>query len=122
MCAIDYCDNYFDLCSTSERKARKPHVCSECYRQIMSGEKYFYTTYLSEGAWEINKCCRHCNVGREWLNKHCGGFLFHGLFEDLSEHFEASYKVDNLEEIFAGVKCKWNSLSGELLGVPSAVS
>lgn len=119
MCRIDDCEpcTWF---GTEYRKARKDHVCAECYRAITKGEVYAASSYISDGGFSTNKACAHCDASREWLNKHCGGWVTEGLMEELEEHFEEGYKEDRLARLIVGIKRKWVKFSGSgLMQIPT---
>lgn len=117
MCMIDYGETC-DVFATIKRKSRKDYICAECGRQINKGEIYEYSSFLYEGLWTSVKCCDHCSHAREWLQKHCGGWLTEGLLIDLEEHFLEGYKVDGLGRLIVGIKRRWKNFSDGLLPLP----
>lgn len=58
-----------DFASTTTRKARKRHVCEECFRSIDPGETYHRTAGSWEGDFFTNIACAHCHVFRKWIDK-----------------------------------------------------
>ena len=46
-------------------KARKPHACSECGREITVGETHQYIKGLWDGRWSTFRTCEHCAAARE---------------------------------------------------------
>jgi len=44
------------------RTARKPHVCSSCYSDILAKSKYFDIRGLWDGRWDSYKRCESCNA------------------------------------------------------------
>jgi hypothetical protein len=83
---IDDADGYSQLYHAGWRKARKPHRCGECYRQIERGEVYHYAGGMFDGEFWDGKQCSHCNAAAQLLVRECGGFLHAGVVEDLEEH------------------------------------
>ena len=85
MCMIDDCEpnEFFD---SKKPVAAKEHICCECGRTITKGERYHYAVGKSDGSLWTAKQCAHCNNAAKLLSKHCGGFLYGGVYEDLSEH------------------------------------
>lgn len=82
---------YDEGCSTEfysaiTRKARKPHKCAECGREIQCGESYQHVSAKWEGDLSTVKTCAHCEVLQKWLLKECGGFLHPAVVEDAEEH------------------------------------
>jgi hypothetical protein len=120
MCAIDDSD-HADFVSEVTRKARKEHTCSECFRTIIPGETYFVAAIGSEGSVRTNKRCSHCNVAAGWLEKHCGGWCYGGIREDLEEHWDNDYRADGLQRILIGIRRQWKTFQGEGL-LPCSVT
>lgn len=106
MCQIDQCDPCAFF-TTVTPKARRTHRCAECGRTIEPGEIYHRTSYGRDGSVETNKACSHCGAAREWLNKHCGGWVTEALNEDLHEHWNEGYRVDSLGRLLVGMRNKW---------------
>jgi len=123
MCMIDGCDEYYDSWSVKSVKARKPHVCKECGREIAIGETYTRESYLIRGdGWGSVPHCSHCDVACQWLRAECGGWLTHGVYEDIAEH---AYEYDRhparyaLYRLKAGMRRKWKRFDGAgLLPIP----
>lgn len=119
-----------DPCSfwdESQRKARKTHKCSECGRAIEAGEVYRYCRWVLEGQWDTSKMCGHCEVAAEWLRKNCGGFLIHGIHEDIREHVdEYAYLgwpyLAGLGRLDIGIRRDWKirrgPRAGQLMAIP----
>lgn len=88
MCMIDDCDGPFDVYLSEERQARKQWLCDECGAPIPPGTAYRYAKGLFDGRWEQYHTCLVCYTGPcAWLIEQCGGFLHHGVQEDLGEHW-----------------------------------
>lgn len=85
--------------NTKERVARKPHACSECGREISSGEPYRYVSAMWDGDWRPHSIytCAHCAVSQDWLLRECDGFLHEAVLEDLREHIIGAAGVFNAE-------------------------
>lgn len=45
------------------RKARKPHACTHCKREISKGDKYEYASGVEDGEFFENKVCFRCIYG-----------------------------------------------------------
>lgn len=86
MCLIDDADGMVLHFDSGVRKARQTHVCGECRRTIVRGEKYHFYTGKWEGEVVTYKWCLHCQVGVDWLNANCSGWVFGRVLEDLQEH------------------------------------
>lgn len=108
MCMIEDSEP-LDFCRTITRTARKGHVCSECGRTINSKERYTYSSFGKDGGMGINKRCLHCDVAANWLSRHCGGYAFDSIKEDLIEHYDSGYRKDGLQKILIGMNRKWQS-------------
>lgn len=89
MCMADDADRV-TLLSSSEPKARKEYRCGECSRTIKVGETYQSDRYIFDGDFSVHRTCLQCMVCRKWLQKECRGWLYGGIYEDLSEHFHAA--------------------------------
>lgn len=68
------------------RRARTTHICTECCRAILPGEKYEYTCGLWEGRFSTTKTCADCLSIRD--NMFCAGWCYGCLLEDLRIHVE----------------------------------
>jgi hypothetical protein len=89
MCMADYADNEGGVSLGSEtRKARKIHRCNDCSRNIAIGEAYHVGKWACDGTVETFRMCAHCRVAADWLTENCGGYLWGGILEDISEHVE----------------------------------
>lgn len=89
-CACMYgnwdCDNDFE----SQRwvRARKPHKCCECGREINVGERHEVFVARSEGQFFSKRTCAECQDVRESL--YCnGGWIFGALWSDVEEQIFA---------------------------------
>ena len=112
-----------DFCLQKVRSARKTHTCSECRRTIQVGEKYTHSSYGVEGIVQVNKTCSHCEIAGQWLQKHCGGYCFGQIQEELQEHYSDGYREDNLRELLVGVHRGWKAFdSDRLLPLPAGVA
>jgi hypothetical protein len=119
MCRIDDGGEFTAFSSAVERRARKPHFCSECSRVIQSGEIYRYASGMfhgGDGFWDAKQCA-HCRVAAEWLRTNCRGFVCHEVIEDFAEH--ATGRLDMLR-IVVGAKRRWCAfLAAGLMPVPA---
>ena len=73
MCVIDT-DEYCTVWNETERKARKPHKCSCCRRQIRPGETYMTHFSIFEGVCIDGKCCADCEKDRQEFAAAHGGY------------------------------------------------
>jgi hypothetical protein len=66
-----------------------------------------------------NKTCQHCQFAAQWLQKHCGGYCFGGMREELEEHYSEGYREDSLPRLLIGIRRGWKAFRGDgLLLVP----
>ena len=118
MCMIDEAEP-LDFCCTKIRTARIPHICDECDRQIHPKERYTYSTFGLDGNIGANKRCSHCEIPAQWLIKHCDGYYFDSIKDELEGHYSEGYRKDGLSRLLIGVRRKWQAFSGGgLLSVP----
>jgi len=112
MCMIDYADAN-EFCSESWRSAAKKHACGECGREIGAGETYLRAAGKSDGEMYQAKMCAHCHAGARLLQRHCGGYLFGGVYEDLKEHVsEALPWSMQAARLVVGMRRKWRRFNG----------
>lgn len=83
------------------RKARKDHVCSQCFLRIPKLYKYKYSSGLWDGSFYTDK--QHVECHRSWvkLNSHSSGEMydlydFHGDGIDFEAHKREIKKVYSL--------------------------
>jgi hypothetical protein len=93
--------------------ACKKHKCSECSREINPGEKYTRTAIGIEGTVQTNKMCCHCKIAAQWLIKHCGGWCYGSIKEELTLHYDQQFREDNLQKLLIGINRKWKAFQGE---------
>lgn len=106
------------------RTTRKERKCGECYRPIAIGERYQYAAGLGYDwdRWESFVTCEHCAAGPcSWLIGECSGYLFHGVYDDLTEHWneEPDYRQPSLGRLIVGMRRKWRRRDGSLMAVPA---
>jgi hypothetical protein len=117
MCSIDDAEDW-QFGNIEQRRARKPHRCIECGREIAAGELYQYARgYFYDGGWCTYRSCLNCDAARTWLVVQCGGSLFHGLGEELQEHWDYSteYRSVWLARAIVGMRRKWRTRRGALM-------
>jgi hypothetical protein len=109
--------------------ARKQHRCDECGRPIECGERYQYVFAIWEGSPGAYHTCQHCLVAQDWLRAECGGWLFEGVEEDISEHVMGAGAVFDAvrgygsgpARLVVGIRRKWRRFDGAgLMPIPSA--
>ncbi len=81
-------DGDSEFCKTEIRKARKPHICSECNKQIVPGEKYEHAGGKSDGdLWSFDTCVVCAEIAETF---YCEGRLFGGmLWEQMNDVMES---------------------------------
>ena len=122
MCSIDYCDDRPSVYQEARRVARLQHICGECDRAIIAGETYRFAKMLFDGRWWEYKTCEHCCVGQDWLTQNCGGYMFHGLSEEMEEHMEEyPFLLLSMGRIRLGIRRKWRRFKdGTLMRLPTS--
>lgn len=113
MCLIDDGDGYVTVLSAARRRARKAHRCTECQRTIGVVEQYQHEATIFDGDFEVHRICAHCMRVRAWLDRNCGGWLYGGLWEDISEHDEIRARI-----LADGMRRKWTRRDGTLWSIP----
>lgn len=83
VCISGY-DGDGEFCKIVQRKARKPHTCSECGKIISIGDKYEHATGKSDGyMWAFDTCLICAEIAETF---YCDGRLFGGmLWEEMEE-------------------------------------
>lgn len=121
MCAIDNSDYTFQFYTTLRPvRARKPHRCDECSRNIAAGETYYYAFGVFGGHGEGYHICAHCCVAVAWLQRNCGGFLHGGVQDDIEEHFrEAGFWP--VGRYVVGMLRRWQRRDGSMMRMPPQV-
>lgn len=107
MCMIDGAEGS-EFGGHVHHKARKPHWCEECGREISCGERYRYASGKACGYFWTSKMCEHCEVAAAWLIKNCRGFVYAGVIEDLQEHAEQQF---GMLRLVVGAKRQWRSFA-----------
>ena len=69
--------------SSTWPKARKPHKCCECRREIAPGEKYERTVGKWDGQMDTYLTCSECVEIRQQFC--CDGWLYGDLWEQMQE-------------------------------------
>lgn len=81
-------EGYCEFIHIEDRKARKPHKCCECRKQILPGEKYEHARGKYEGDMWTADTCLICREIAEAF--YCDGRRFGGeLWDDMEYGFEA---------------------------------
>lgn len=118
MCRWEDCDTA-RVSNTTTRKAAKPHVCTDCFRQIEKGESYRYTFMILEEGPMTFRLCQHCQVGAAWLTRECRGYVYEQIREELEEHAQEYPDIAaGLAPLIEGMRTKWAGPDG-LLPVPA---
>lgn len=87
-----YCEDFDrpSVVSTTIRKARKPHKCCECDKEIHKGQRYQFISGLWDGEWDSYKTCLPCASIR---NQYCPhGAIFGNLVVVVFECLEFDYR------------------------------
>ncbi len=102
-CSIDNDDGEsVEVSTQSNPRARKDCQCSECYRVIVKGEKYWYTRYLFEGDWGTHRVCSDCkSVAKAMF---CGGVSMGIMWEEIGYAFQENPELPNAECMMAMTK------------------
>jgi len=81
-------EGYCEFFHVEVRKARKPHKCCECGKQILPGEKYEHVRGKHDGEMRTADTCLICREIAEAF--YCDGRMFGGELWDAMEYgFEA---------------------------------
>lgn len=114
MCMVDYADHP-EFYSHSVRKAKKSHICDECGREILPGERYDYASGKADGEMWFAKTCIHCTAVSEWLRVVCGGVCHHAVYDDLKEHRdEEGYNPRWISIALSGMRKRWRRADGTM--------
>ena len=77
------CDT-LELYQEKDRKARKTHKCTECFREIVKGEVYRECSGMCDGYFSRYKICSDC---ASLLDAYfCEGVTFEEMWDDMREH------------------------------------
>ena len=106
MCMVEGCDEMASVWQESTRKARKPHKCIECGREIAVGERYVYLWAKGADGPFTGKWCLQCDVAKEWLWKNCSGSILSAVREDIGQHVEEYQRMD-LARLYVGMRRRW---------------
>jgi hypothetical protein len=105
-------DGHTEFCTQVKRKARKPHICSECKKQIAVGETYEHAAGKSEGEmWAFNTCLICSEIAETF---YCEGRLFGGmLWEEMREVAFPAFTTGYLDRLTTAaakqeVTQRWN--------------
>lgn len=101
--------------------ARKPHRCSECGRQIPSGEAYRRQVTLGDGPPTATTECLHCEAAWDWLWRHRSELRYY-----CDDNVTGNLGIYLAEEdgvpprIQAGYRLRW-TVNGKVLPVDHCV-
>lgn len=119
---IDYGDGIATVLHSRHQRARLRHLCTECRRSIEPGETYLAERTVFDGTARSHKVCAHCQRVRDYLMDHCGGWMYGGLHEDISDHHYSSTSNDaetrNVRLLTLGMHAGWRRTDGSLWPVP----
>ena len=85
-CDFDFTWKFF---TEDWRKCRKPRRCSECWREIVPGERYCYSTGKGDGQiWAFNTCS-HCDAATRYIKavSACWCYVLGGRWDE-NDDFE----------------------------------
>jgi len=82
-CACVWVDNEGgpEFMKTTTPIARKEHLCSECRRDILKGEKYRIDRGVWDGEFSSHKICLDCLSLREEF--FCDGWTYEHIWDDM---------------------------------------
>lgn len=109
---------YFTTPTT--QKARKPHVCSNCWRKIDPGESYYRTRGFDGGdAWTFKQCA-HCESVTKLYDPRDSDDM-------ISVDGHLCWAEDRPRDwaearAMIGFKAQWRYLSGRLMPIPGGES
>lgn len=107
MCLIEAADESLQILGSTNPKARKNHLCTECSRRIEVGEIYLSEATLnSDNEMVVYKTCAHCQIVRQWLQRNCSGWVYAGLLEDMQDHAQMSFTAARLAY---GISNRWRT-------------
>lgn len=118
MCMVDFSDGTITVLHERYPTARIAHKCNECNRAISPGEKYMVERYVFDGDAKTHKTCAHCCVVRQWLASECGGWMYGGLHEDISEHGDDPHYGVGVKMLSVGMDRKWKRRDGRPWPIP----
>lgn len=74
-------------------KARKPHRCDECCREIRTGEQYLYAFGVWDGYASSWHTCSHCREIQKFvsINIPCFCWTYGNMLEDAEEAISEAY-------------------------------
>lgn len=112
------CGRFYYSSTGGYPKAKKPHKCKECRREIKPGERYLYEFFIStDGDPMTHKTCSHCNSARKLIMDKCRGFIYGEIFSDLIQHSHTDWGFYALR-LAVGMRRKWERFDGNgLMGV-----
>lgn len=121
MCMVGEADECWLVYRARAVCARVAHQCGECHRQVSPGETYHYAFGVSRDGASAYQTCAHCAAAASWLEAHCGGWLHHGIEEDLEEHrFDLVPERAFLLRAIVGIRRRWRRFDGDgLMPVPN---
>lgn len=61
---------YADVYYAEVRRARKPHICNDCYEKIQPGELYLYISGIGDDGPFTAKVCGACELTRLRMSFH----------------------------------------------------
>lgn len=81
-CILSEADGYCDFCTVEVRKARKPHRCCECDKEIQIGERYEHARGKFDGdMWSSDTCLICAEIADAF---YCNGRMYGGgLWEEM---------------------------------------
>lgn len=119
MCRVDYCEDDVFCLSDNTPVARKGHHCGDCGREIVPGERYRVSGWISDGQITRCKMCAHCEAAAEWLRVTCNGWVWTQIGEELREHIEEEPMLEtwSLHWLAKAHRQKWRRRDGRMVSV-----
>lgn len=93
-----WCGDGPDVFEQRTIKARKPHECSECLRDIAPGEMYVRSDGLWDGTWAHFATCVRCDALAMEVMRSGGCFSFGMLMDELDERDATAEQLRFLHE------------------------
>ena len=108
------------------RKARQPHACATCSREIRPGESYRHQTGVWDGRWYLFDQCAHCQaIWAIYRPSSYESMISEEGYLDWAEEGSTAWGRDDLADIRelryrVQYRMGWRSKAGKLFPIPTA--